>query len=74
MTVLRLAISAAGKETNGKVTYLIGGLVGFAIGIVFQRLILENGLNNTNPEICKYCQWKKANEWRWEAKKNRRIK
>lgn len=54
--------------------YLIDGLAGFAIGIVFQRIILENGLNNTNPEICKYCQWKKANEWRWEAKKNRRIK
>lgn len=52
-------------------TCLIGGLVGFAIGTVFQRVILENGLNSMNPQICKYCQWKKANEWRWEEKKNR---
>lgn len=51
--------------------YLIGGLVGFAIGVAFQRLVLEDALNSTDPQICKYCRWKKANQWRWNAKKNR---
>ncbi|MCI9376844.1 MAG: hypothetical protein HFF85_10645 [Oscillibacter sp.] len=54
--------------------YLIGGLVGFAIGVTLQRLVLENGMNSMNPQICKYCQWKKANAWRLEEKKNRRSK
>lgn len=59
---------------NRAVAYLIGGLVGFAIGVAFQRLVLETGLRGMNPQICKYCQWKKVNEWRWEAKKNRHEK
>ena len=61
------------KEVN-EVPYLIGGVVGVAIGVTLQRLVLENGMNSMNPQICKYCQWKKANEWRWEEKKNRRSK
>lgn len=56
------------------VEYLIGGLVGFAVGVAFQRLVLESGLRSMNLQICKYCQWKKANEWRWAAKKNRHEK
>lgn len=67
--------NAAGrKEVNCTVSYLVGGLVGFAIGTAFQRLVLETVLNNMNPQICKYCQWKKENQWRWEAKKNRHKK
>ena len=54
--------------------YIIGGLVGFAAGIAFQYMVLERGLNRMNPQICRYCQWKKANQWRWEAKRARHKK
>lgn len=62
------------KGVSDTVAYWVGGLVGFAIGAAFQRFVLETGLNRMNPQICKYCQWKKTNEWRWETKKNRHKK
>lgn len=54
--------------------YIIFGLVGFATGAAFQCAVLEIGLNRMNPQICKYCQWKKANQWRWDTKRARHKK
>ena len=54
--------------------YIIGGLVGFAIGAFLQRFVLEIAVRNVPPGVCDYCKWKKENEWRWNARKDRHSK
>lgn len=54
--------------------YIIGGLVGFAVGAAVQRIVIYFAVNTVFPTICDYCHWKKENQWRWEKKKNRHTR
>ena len=56
------------------ITYIIGGLVGFAIGAAVQRFVIYFAVNTISPTTCNYCHWKKENQWRWEKKKDRHEK
>ena len=51
--------------------YLIGGLIGFSIGVALQRVLICLAVGTVSPTICEYCHWKKENEWRWEKWRNR---
>ena len=48
--------------------YIIGGLVGFAIGVALQRIIIIFATNRVSPTVCDCFKWRKANQWRWEAR------
>lgn len=37
--------------------YIVGGLVGFSIGLFVQRWIIICAVDKANPDVCDYCKW-----------------
>ena len=56
------------------IAYIIGGLVGMAIGAFIQRFIIYLAVDNVPPSICDYCHWKKENQWQWDRRRDRHRK
>lgn len=53
---------------------IVGGLVGFSIGVALQRFVFLLSAKTVMPTVCDCCQWRKENQWHWEKRKDRHRK